>query len=358
MISQQGDGLVFLLGVPRSGTTLLATMLAQHPMVLSPPEPWLMLALEAVGQTPFDHPADPQLIGEAFLKLCGDTAKLDAAREYAACAFTTKCSLKRAVAFSWTRHRAITWFCRFSNSCFQTRGICGCIAIRWMSPRPSRRRGKSIFPPICAAQAQIAGGWIWCSGTRQLLADFADAGTPPVHRIAYEQLVAEPASAHGAIAFLGLEPAVDLTHFELHDTALAKSNFGDRKIMETQSPHAQSVGKWETEFPRDDLQTLVDAIGAPLFRRLGYESVLSRLAELGVTEPSSETTAVAQRPVEARFAQRSRQSRRRVHSAAQDSPGHRHRTSLRSFRIRLFRSWWRSMAGNRKSSICAGRFLH
>ena len=138
-----------------------------------------------------------------------------------------------------------------------------------------------------------------------MLADFADAASPAVHRVAYEQLVAEPQKlAAETIAFLGLEAAEDLTHFELRDSALAKSDFGDRKIMETQAPHAHSVGKWETEFPPQDLQILVDAVGAELFRRLGYEPVLACLAELGVAEPSAETTAVATRPVEAIYARR------------------------------------------------------
>ena len=65
MIDSLGENLVFLLGVPRSGTTLLSAMLDRHPQVLCPPEPWIMLALSALGQIPPAHPADPQLLGDA-----------------------------------------------------------------------------------------------------------------------------------------------------------------------------------------------------------------------------------------------------------------------------------------------------
>ncbi|WP_161851757.1 adenylyl-sulfate kinase [Bradyrhizobium sp. CCBAU 051011] len=52
----------FLLGLPRSGTTVLAHVLQQHPDIPAPPEPWLMLALEAFGRAEHRHPAGASLI--------------------------------------------------------------------------------------------------------------------------------------------------------------------------------------------------------------------------------------------------------------------------------------------------------
>jgi glycosyltransferase involved in cell wall biosynthesis len=303
MISEQGDGLVFLLGVPRSGTTLLATMLAQHPRVVSPPEPWLMLALEALGHTPLDHPADPQLIGEAILKFANEGAKLEAARAYALSIYNRLLAeAGRDVLIDKTpRYYLILPFLKqlFPNAKFV-----------WIRRNPldvaaSFKTTWQIDLPAELRQSAAHRGCMDLVLGPRMLADFADAGSPAVHRVAYEQLVAEPQRlAAEAIAFLGLEPAEDLAHFELRDSALAKSDFGDRKIMETRSPHAQSVGKWEAEFPREDLQTLVDAVGAALLHRLGYESVFLPLAKLGVTEPSLEITAITQRAIEARYAER------------------------------------------------------
>ncbi len=303
MISEQGDGLVFLLGVPRSGTTLLATMLAQHPQIVSPPEPWLMLALEAMGQTPFDHPADPQLVGEAMLKFANDDAKVVASRAYALSVYNRiLADAGRSVLVDKTpRYYLILPFLKqlFPNAKYL-----------WLhrNPLDVAASFKTTWNVDLAADMRASGANRGCMdlvlGTRTL-ADFADAAAPPVHRIAYEHLVAEPQRlAAEAIAFLGLEPAENLGHFELRESELAKSDFGDRKIIQTHEPHAQSVGKWEKDLPREDLQTLVDAVGAELFRRLGYQGVLSRLAELGVAEPSAEATALAQQPIQARYAER------------------------------------------------------
>jgi glycosyltransferase involved in cell wall biosynthesis/GT2 family glycosyltransferase len=303
MISEQGDGLVFLLGVPRSGTTLLATMLAQHPQVVSPPEPWLMLALEALGQTPLDHPADPQLIGEAVLKFASDTAKIDAARAYALSIYNRilKDAARSVLIDKTPRYYLVLPYLKqlFPNAKF--------LWIR-RNPLDVAASFKNTWKVDLAADLRLSSANRGCMDLvlgSKILADFADSDSPPVHRIAYEQLVAEPERlAAEAVAFLGLEPAEHLTHFELQDSALAKSDFGDRKIMQTQSPHAQSVGKWKTEFTAEDLRILVDAVGAPLFRRLGYESVLSRLEQLGVATPSVEATAILQRQIEARYAER------------------------------------------------------
>src|SRR5271169_4905137 len=82
MIDSLGENLVFLLGVPRSGTTLLCAMLDRHPNILCPPEPWIMLALAAIGQTYPTHPADPQLLGDAARAFCDGPAGDDAIRAF------------------------------------------------------------------------------------------------------------------------------------------------------------------------------------------------------------------------------------------------------------------------------------
>src|SRR5688572_25552689 len=84
MISDTGDNLIFLLGLPRSGTTLLSAMLDRHPQVACPPEPWMMLALHATGTTSAHHPADAPVLWRAFREFCaGSDALAAAGRAYA-----------------------------------------------------------------------------------------------------------------------------------------------------------------------------------------------------------------------------------------------------------------------------------
>ena len=92
MIGEHGENLVFLLGVPRSGTTLLGAMLSNHPDVLCPQEPWVMLALHALGKTNPHHPADAQLLGEATRQFLDHDVFCDAARRGAVAAYNRKLS--------------------------------------------------------------------------------------------------------------------------------------------------------------------------------------------------------------------------------------------------------------------------
>ena len=48
MISPQGRNLVFILSAPRSGSTLVSAILGNHHQTFSPPEPWLLLSLNAL----------------------------------------------------------------------------------------------------------------------------------------------------------------------------------------------------------------------------------------------------------------------------------------------------------------------
>src|SRR5688572_30624716 len=83
MNEMDGQSLAFLMGVPRSGTTLLSHLLDSHPQIASPPEPWLMFAVQAMGAVHPLHPAGSQLIGEAYAQF---VEGLDVGRAQAACA--------------------------------------------------------------------------------------------------------------------------------------------------------------------------------------------------------------------------------------------------------------------------------
>ncbi|HXE53684.1 MAG TPA: sulfotransferase, partial [Tepidisphaeraceae bacterium] len=90
MIDQDGHNLAFILGLPRSGTTLLSVMLDRHPQVLCPPEPWIMLALESVGKVCVQHPADSHLIGQAISEFVDPQGSAKAAAAYAASVYNQK----------------------------------------------------------------------------------------------------------------------------------------------------------------------------------------------------------------------------------------------------------------------------
>ena len=84
------ERLLFLIGSPRSGSTLLTRMLGAHPAVLSPPEPHLLTPLahlgyfETVEKAPYDPVVSQRGVREIVAELPrGEEDYLDALRAYA-----------------------------------------------------------------------------------------------------------------------------------------------------------------------------------------------------------------------------------------------------------------------------------
>ena len=83
------DSLIFVIGPPRSGSTLLMRMLSSHSAIYSRAEPHLLTPLahlgfyDAVDQAPFDHLQAQQSVREFVADLPGGEADyLDACRAY------------------------------------------------------------------------------------------------------------------------------------------------------------------------------------------------------------------------------------------------------------------------------------
>jgi hypothetical protein len=84
------DDLIFLIGSPRSGSTLLQRMIASHSQIFTHPEPHLLTPLYYLGyyatvdKAPFDHVNSAQALRELCEELPGGEADyLDAVRAYA-----------------------------------------------------------------------------------------------------------------------------------------------------------------------------------------------------------------------------------------------------------------------------------
>src|SRR6266849_3625716 len=89
MVDPQGRNLIFILSTPRAGSTLLGALLGNHGQTLCPPEPWLLLCLNAMraqdvmAVTHYDH----ELAREAISQLLDDRLFQQAANAFAVTAY-------------------------------------------------------------------------------------------------------------------------------------------------------------------------------------------------------------------------------------------------------------------------------
>ncbi len=272
----------FLLSLPRSGSTLLSMMLDNHPEIASPPEPWILLALQQLGSVPVRHPANSQSVGSGFHKFAnGDEMIAARAAADALYARTLTAAGKSLLIDKTPRYHLILDY--LSALYPEARRV-------WLMRNPldiaaSYRDTWGIDLPSLLAKREDDPAAIDFVVGLDRLERFAAEHPENLLILRYEDLVADPtARLAETLAFFGADSAPEIvaTLTSLNAASRPADAMGDEKIRKTSAPHARSIGSWEKTFNRDELQILSDALGHERLERLGYGDAATRLVELGV----------------------------------------------------------------------------
>lgn len=305
----------FLVGVPRSGTTLLSFLLGRHPDVSSPAEPWLMLAIESFGRIPARHPAESNLIGEGLAGFC-DPADLDEAlTAFAADLYRRHLSAagKRVMVDKTPRYWHILPTLRRMFPAAR-------IVLVLRDPFDVLASYKSTWKfDILNPAADGRDAFMrldMALGFRRMAACLDD---PALAVVRYEDLVGEGDVLARVQGFLGLEPLVEAgkVDFAQAARAFAGSTLGDRKILATAGVHGGSVGRWSSVLAPDEVQAALDLWGTDLIERLGYGASLAQALAMGARAPDPAAVAERAERAEAMLAQRWADTAR----ASRDTPG-------------------------------------
>jgi Sulfotransferase family len=281
-----GKNLAFLLGIPRSGTTLLSFMLNQHPQIHCPPEPWLLLALESLGEVYSEHPADAvplRQATEAFLghdrlaRLSGVALELyaDHLRTSGKAVFVDKTPRYYLIA---PRLPELFPEARLIPLMRNPLDVAASYKSTWDLDLPMLLRTTN-FPIACI---DLVFGWArMCAVTR----------THRDETVSYEGMVANPLAVLAQLQrSLGLAPVEKLEPFAFAGSPFEHAPVGDSKLLATDLPHQSSVGSWRTAFNVPDLQTLHDALGSESLRSNGYADIAAELSAMGVEDRGQEET--------------------------------------------------------------------
>ena len=303
MIDKDGHNLAFVLGLPRSGTTLLSVLLDKHPQVLCPPEPWVMLALESFGKVSERHPANSGMLGQAVLEFCQDGTNP------AAAAFVLSLYNSRLAAAG--KSIFVDKTPRYYHIIPYLRQVFRESKWIWLQRDPfdvaaSYKTSWNINLATVLGHDDEYPIWSFdlIIGLERLCRD-VDVNDPRVLTVKYENLVARPdAEIARVMQFLDLTAQADQTQFDLAQSPYATSFGGDKKIAATHSPHTNSIGTWRSTFSKPELQTLLDYVGAETMRQLGYTQTLAALKEMGVVDSGPNLTAELRSRVDALCAER------------------------------------------------------
>lgn len=276
-MSQQYEGII-ILGIPRSGTTLLRRLLDAHPNIACPAETCLLTACARFLHT--ERVADGLdfgvLTGLAFAGFEPDTVR-ERLREFAF-AFKRE-HASQAGKVRWAEKTAVDAFhigkieelCgdRVQYVCMVRHGLDVACSIRDLSDR-----GYTYLSEIHEYVRQYprpleAFAHAWVDVNRTLL-EFVARHPDNSMLLRYEELVADPQhEMRRVLGFLG-EPWRD----DLLPAALERkqdAGLGDWKTYDRRDIYATSVGSWKS-LPRPVISTL-GRICNPVLEACGYEPV-------------------------------------------------------------------------------------
>jgi hypothetical protein len=286
------ENLIFVIGPPRSGSTMLQRMLGSHSEIHTHPEPHIITPLahlgyyENVDKAPYDHINAAEAIREYVEDLPGgEQDYLDACRAYTDVLYDRMLakSGKRMLLDKTPAYGLVLPF------------------LGRLYPRAKyivlTRHPLAVLSSY--AESFFEGDLDAALGFNPILeryvpamARFLRQTEVPFHHIRYEDLVKAPQERMAEIfAFLGLQNEEGAVEYGEHQHVV--KSYGDPKASQEQRPTTKSVSKWAVELASDEHKLeLARAAVAPLdpedLKLWGYDKdhLFDKLAEVGDKRPA------------------------------------------------------------------------
>jgi len=303
---------VYLLSMPRSGSTLFSMMLGSHADVCCPPEPWIVLLLAEylklgdVSETPYGRQwaemasiefllnADRKSRGalrDAFGKINEviGLGKTEAAKRLLQMAYRMYLELygKRMFVDKTPRYYAVLGL--IDEIFPRSKKI---VLLRnpldiYASYKSTWNNAKNIFDP----DGVTVGTRDYCEGLFAL-ADLATSTRTDVLVVRYEELVNKAEETLEAVCkYLDLKDSSSMLAYH-ENKSLAeeygRSPVGDQIVFRQKTISKQSANSWAARLDLAEIQALVDVLGKDLFERLGYQDTVIKLRQMQVTIPTEE----------------------------------------------------------------------
>jgi hypothetical protein len=245
------EKLIFVIGPPRSGTTLLQRMLGSHSAIFTHPEPHIITPLAHLGyfdnvdRAPYDHINAAEAIREFVADLPrGEEDYLDACRAYTDVLYgrMLETSGKQMLLDKTPAYALVLGF------------------LSRVYPRARyivlTRHPLAVLSSY--AESFFEGDYDSAVGFNDILgryvpamAEFLRQKEVEFHHVRYEDLVSEPETHLAAIfSFLGLQHEKGAVDYGAHEHT--DKSYGDPKVKHHTRPTTDSLNKWADELAADD----------------------------------------------------------------------------------------------------------
>lgn len=291
MIDREGNGLAFLLSLPRSGSTLLSAIFSGHGDIHAPSEPWILLSLASI------YDAEPPRSGvsrtrhdegwalRAMKDFLAPAQFTRASREFALSAYQSSLDAAGKAIFVDKTPRyfhILPWI----DELFPQAGKI------WLKRNPMDVAASYLAtwgdtPWQLTGDPLVPRSYDLTTGLRQL-ADYAGKCSG-ILQIRYEDLAVDPVPVVERVcAHLKVPYQPGMVEYDKGGGLAERRqrSLGDRNLYSHSAPHAGSIGRWEKVLAPAGIQRLVDFLGAGIFERMGYPETISRLKAMGIRFPT------------------------------------------------------------------------
>lgn len=272
MITNKGENLIFLLSLPRSGSTLLSAILGNHSVVHCPPEPWLLLRLnEVYGKSAENKIFDDYVASQAVEKFFGREEFIESARQFATSAYNS--------VLAKTNHQVLVDKTpRYYHILDFIQDIYPKAKKIWLKRHPldvaaSYKTTWNRGIDYLTGKFLDPTSFDFIVGIPNLI-DFFDQKSPDKYEIKYEDLVMSPETEIKKLADfcnIPFEPAMlDLGISTKGLMTVLNSNFGDKKIKDKHTFDQASINQWKKHLDIHEIKKLNGFIGPEAYIRMGY----------------------------------------------------------------------------------------
>lgn len=299
MVQATGENLVFILSLPRSGSTLLSLILGGHSQLLSPPETWLLLKLAQMRETnSWGGVFDNLVASKALSELLDESSFTEASRAFALSVFND-CLRQVGKAIFVEKTPRYYHILDYIDALFpEAKKL-------WLRRNPLdvslsyKSTWNLSISNLCGRRIGFYS-YDFAKGLFDLDAYFTDA-SPNRMVLDYEQLVINPQARIGEVCdFIQVPFEEEMLEYSTTSQLImthTQSSVGDKKILSTRDIHSNSTDLWEGGLSKRELQQVINLLGKDIFLKMGYEQTVTRLFEIGISFPSEEAARIKRRHI-------------------------------------------------------------